>query len=131
MTYTYNQICAVFRRKVPVVYEYAMPHSGVCTLTKDFLTYNGMPGELVVSGFDITVVFPEHLPVKVCEDVYTTLWYWKPIGIGLFTNRQDLFVKERSIYEGVNNLQSKKYKLEAKLRKVSSKIEKLMKEMEV
>lgn len=128
---SYGDVCAVLNKGVPEVYKYAKPSGCIPILTEDFLIYNGMPGELIVGNFDITIVFPEHLPVKSCEDVYTTVWYWKHIGISLLTNRQDLFVKERLIINEVSVLQSKKWKYENKLRKIDGKLEELINSLEV
>jgi hypothetical protein len=123
---SYGCVCSVLNIGIPDTYRYAKPSGADCGLTGDFLSYNSMPGQFTINNFDATIVFPEHLPAKACEDVYTTVWYWKPLGVALLTNRQDLFVKERLILNEVSALQSKKRKHENKLRKISSKLEELI-----
>jgi hypothetical protein len=124
---TYGDVLYTFKKDIPEKYKHAVP-SGGPILTKDFLEFNSMPGHLTEDRemYCFNVWFPPCYSVTVCEDVFITLWYWKPIGILLKTNRTDLFVNEKLYVDEVSKLQSKKYKLEAKLRKVNKKLSDIM-----
>ena len=130
----YGYLLNQFKKPKPAeAYSYAKPSGCNLCLTLDFLKYNAMPGELrepLEVPFSLCVDFPKHLPVKVCEDVYQTLWYWKPIGVALVSNRNDLFVKLKEASGVMDELSAKKYKLQKKLAKVERKIEDLTKEVE-
>lgn len=131
----YGYLLNQFKKPAPAeTYSYAKPSGCNLCLTLDFLKYNAMPGELsepLEVPFSLCVDFPKHLPIKVCEDVYQTLWYWKPIGVALVTTRTDLFVKLKEASSVMDELTAKKYKLQKKLAKVDRKIENLMKEVGV
>lgn len=130
----YSHLMYKFRKSVPSTYGYAKPEYPNCCFTKNFLKYNSMPGEIEeVDGLfcTLSVNFPEHLPIKVCEDVYQTLIFWKPVGVSLVTNRNDLFIKLKEASTRMDELLAKKHKLCNKLEKVDRKIEELIKEVEV
>lgn len=114
--------------KKPKQYEYAKPDSSWGFLTTRFLESNQLPGKLTLTGpcnCDFLVEFVEHLPAKICEDVYRTLTYYKPIGCCLVTNRSDLFAKEKEAHKELSELHKKESKLEKKLNKVRSKMEEI------
>lgn len=114
--------------KLPKQYEYAKPDNSWRCLTTTFLESNQLPGKLSLTGpynCDFLVEFVEHLPAGICEDVYKTLAYYKPIGCCLLTNRSDLFAKEKEAHKELSELRKKESKLEKKLNKVRSKMEEI------
>ena len=124
---SYKRICNTLRISNPLT---AFPARGL-VLTEDFLTDNNLPGTLSISDHIIKVSFIEDLPVNICEDSYEALCFWVPMGASLLTNRMDLFIKEREVIDVVEELQSKKWKYEAKLRKIDAKITNFIKYLEV
>lgn len=85
--------------------------------------------ELNRDSHRIEVLFDDTLSIHYCETVYKTLFDIKTLGLGLHTNRFDLFTKYDQNYIKVSKLQEKMFKQSAKFNKAKKKLEKALMEL--
>ena len=71
------------------------------------------------------ITFTDETSVEVCEAVYKEFWWNRCVGVGVLTNRDDLFVEEGEYQQEMLRLKAKRTKIEKKLRKTEAKIAKI------